>query len=131
MSRIVKQALAASLALTLFLSGTSLAATTYPTSITMRVNHKTINRGQRVVFRGNLRSTFIKCRKHRPVTLYRNGRAVATKKTTAAGAYRFTRRPSKTRRWQVRFAGRTGGTHPNQYICKASRSRRIKVRVRP
>ena len=129
MSRIVKQVLAASLALTLLLSGTSLAATTYPTSIALKVNDKTITQGQKVVFKGHLKSQLKKCKKHRTVTLYRNGHAVGAKKTTATGDFKFAKKPSKTRTWQVKFAGRTGGTHPNQYVCKASKSKKIQVKV--
>ena len=129
MSRIVKQGLAVSLMLTMFLGGTALAATTYQTSLTLNASRTHTHRGQKVVFSGKLKSTFAKCYKHQRVTLYRNGHRVASRTTSSTGAFRFTRHPRRTRTWQVRFAGDTGGTHPNQWVCKSSRSNEVRVRI--
>lgn len=129
MSRIAKQVLAASLALTLLLSGTSLAATTYPTSLGFKASDHSITKGQKVVFKGKLKSPFAKCKKFSTVKLYRNGQVVGTKTTSSTGKYKFVKHPKKTRTWQVRFGGKTGGVHPNQFACAKSRSKKIKVKV--
>lgn len=128
MTRIVKRCLAVSLMLTMFLGGTALAATTYQTSLTLNASRTHIHRGQKVVFSGKLKSTFAKCYKHQTVTLYRNDRAAGSTTTSSTGSYSFTRHPRRTRTWQVRFAGDTGGTHPNQFVCAASRSNTVRVR---
>ncbi len=130
MSRIAKQALAVSLVLSLFLGGTAMAAKVYKTSFAFGANRTSIHKGQKVVFSGTLKSKFKKCKKHRPVTLYRNGHPIDTRTTSATGQFSFKRHISKTRTWQVRFAGRSGGTHPNQFVCKASKSKKIKVHVK-
>ncbi|MEO8476364.1 MAG: hypothetical protein ABI572_04840 [Actinomycetota bacterium] len=128
MTRIVKQVLALVLALGLF-GGTALAATTHSTSISLSANRTSIHRGQAVNLSGKLTSSFAKCYRYTPVTLYRGHRAVKTKKTSATGTFSFSRRPTVTATWQVRFAGRTGGTHPYQWVCKASASNQITVTV--
>jgi hypothetical protein len=127
--RIVKPALALSLVLTMFLGGTALAAKTYGTSLTLSANHTSIHHGQSVRFSGTLSSKFGKCYKFRTVTLYRNGDAVGSRTTSSTGDFSFSRQPSQTRTWQVKFAGKTGGTHPHQWVCKASSSHEVQVRV--
>jgi hypothetical protein len=128
-SRIVKQVVAASLALTLFLGGTALGAAMYPTTLGFKANRTSIHKGQKVVFSGKLKAPFAKCKKFSTVTLYRNGDAVKSKKTSETGHYSFSRKPPKTRTWQVKFGGKSGGVHPNQWVCKSSRSKKIQVRV--
>jgi hypothetical protein len=122
--------LAATLVLTLLLSGSALAVTTYTTSLTIKASSTSIHKGQKVVFKGKLKSSFAKCRKFSDVTLYRKGVAVATKTTNKKGAYKFVQHPKKTGTYQVKFAGKTGGVHPSQWACKASKSKKIQVRVR-
>ena len=82
-----------------------------------------------MVFTGTLKSEFGKCYKNSTVTLYRDGHAVDSRTTDSSGDFRFGRQPSHTRTWQVKFAGKTGGVHPHQFVCKASASREITVRV--
>jgi hypothetical protein len=128
-SRIAKQLLAASLALTLFLSGTAMGAAMYPTTLGFKASRTSIHKGQKVVFSGKLKAPFAKCKKFSTVTLYRNGDAVKSKTTSEAGKYSFKRNPSKTRTWQVKFGGKSGGVHPNQWVCKSSHSEKIQVKV--
>jgi hypothetical protein len=128
-SRTVKQVVAV-LALTLFLGGTAaLSAPMYPTSLGFNASRTSIHKGQKVVFSGKLKAPFKKCKKFSTVTLYRKGQAVGSKKTSSTGKYSFKKHPKKTRTWQVKFGGKTGGTHPNQWVCKSSKSRKIQVRV--
>lgn len=129
MSRIVKRILAVSLTLVVVLGGMALAATTYNTRLTFRASSTSINRGQDVVFSGKLKSSFAKCYKSRKVTLYRNGKAVDTKHTSSTGHFTFVRHPNRTHTWRAKFAGKTGGTHPNQWACRASASDKVRVEV--
>lgn len=129
MSQFVKRTLAVSLVLMMLLGDTALAATTYNTAIKLRASNTSIQRGQRVIFSGELKSTFRKCFRDRKVTLYRNGVAVESQRTDRQGDFRFVRHPNRTRTWRVKFAGKTGGTHPNQWICEASASNKIRVQV--
>ena len=129
MSRIVHRTLAVSLALTMFVGGTAQAVTTYNTRLRFRASDTSITRGDDVVFKGRLRSPFAKCVRHSTVTLYRDGHAVDSTKTTSTGRFRFVRHPRLPHTWKVKFAGKTGGTHPDQWVCEASVSERIRVRV--
>ena len=121
MSRIVKQLLAASLALTLFLSGTALAAPMYPTSLGFKASRTSIHKGQKVVFSGKLKAPFAKCKKFSTVTLYRNGQAVGVEEdelpraSTASRSTRRRRGPGRSS-----SAARPVATHPNQWVCKSS-----------
>jgi hypothetical protein len=128
--RISKPMVALALALGMFLGGTALAATVHSTSIKLTPNKTVVQKGHKVKFNGTLKSNFKKCRSWRKVTLYRNGHEVASKKTTQAGTFKFVRKVNHTKTWQVRFGGRNGGVHPNQYVCKGSHSKAIKVRVK-
>jgi hypothetical protein len=129
MSRGTRSVIGLMLALGLFLSGSALAATVHTTSFKFGASSTSVKKGKKVHFSGNLKSQFKKCKKYRPVTLYRNGHPLATKTTSSTGHFNFTRKVNHTKNWQVRFAGRTGGVHPNQYVCRASHSRAIKVKV--
>ena len=129
MGRMVKRCLAVSLALAMFVGGTAQAVTTYNTRLTLRASSTSIQKGDRVVFSGHLKSKFEKCYNHRKVTLYRNGKAVDSKQTSSTGSFRFVWHPRRTHTWKVKFAGKTGGTHPNQWVCNASASDPVKVLV--
>jgi hypothetical protein len=126
-SRITKPLVAVTLATGLVLGGNAMAATIHSTHTKLDASRTTVHEGQKVIFEGHLRSGFDKCKTWRPVTLYRNGEPLATKQTSKTGQFKFTRKINHTKTWQVRFAGRTGGVHPDQWICKASLSKKIKV----
>jgi hypothetical protein len=118
------------LVLGLIFGGIALAATVHPTSFKFGASNTSVQKGKKVSFSGNLKSGFKKCKSWRPVTLYRNGQALATKQTSKTGHFNFTRKINHTKNWQVRFGGRTGGVHPHQYACTVSHSKVIKVKVK-
>lgn len=100
------------------------------TRVTIRVNKNVVDQGERVRFRGKLKSGWTKCSRHRRVTLYRGQTAVASRLTNRNGSYTFTRTIRATKTWRVKFAGRSWGTHPHVHRCLASSSRGVRVRVR-
>ncbi len=103
---------------------------TASTSLTLKVSDTRVDRGDRVIFRGKLRSGWKKCRARQTVTLYRGNRAVQSKMTNRKGRYKFARSVKKTKVWRVRYAGRAWGVHPHDHQCLASSSRGVRVRVR-
>lgn len=103
---------------------------TEPTRITIKANKKTVDSGEKVKFKGKLKSDWSKCFSWRKVSLYAGSKKIATKKTQKSGFYQFTVRPKATKTWKVKFKGRSWGTHPHAHVCLASSSKGIKVRVR-
>ena len=96
---------------------------TATTRISIRPKAKTIDEGDRVKFRGKLKSEWEKCFAHQTVTLYKGGTPILSKTTSSTGSYRFTRRPKNTNTWTVRYAGRSFGTHPHVHRCLSSQSK--------
>ena len=100
------------------------------TQLTLNVSDRNVDRGDYVVFSGRLKADHKECRAHRIVELYRDGVKVDQTQTNDDGEYRFRRRVFDDHRWQVRFGGFVGGTHPHSHTCKESESKRVKVNVR-
>lgn len=103
---------------------------TASTSLTLDANKTTVNQGGKVKFSGKLKSDWPKCRKWKRVTLYRDGTAVASTKTTKSGNYSFVKRVHATSDWYVAFAGKEWGQHPHNHVCLESTSPTIRIRVR-
>lgn len=100
------------------------------TRISIRASRTHIDEGDRVRFRGRLKSDWKRCFRRQTVTLFKGDTPVVSKKTTRTGRYRFTRSPKNTRLWHVEYAGRRFGPHPHVHRCLASSSRSIRVTVR-
>jgi hypothetical protein len=130
----IKRSVAVALALTLSLGTVAEAATVYRTFLTLNVNRKAITVGQKVKFNGKLSSPFKKCYRYRPVALIqKTGTRIKTltgKRVDRFGRFIFYARPRKTSTFWVKFNGRSGGKHPNQWTCRPSTSRKIKITVR-
>jgi hypothetical protein len=131
MKKIVTIGLAVTMLFALTASGPASAhQRTERTRISIRPKAKTIDAGQKVMFRGRLKSDWTKCFRFRTVSLYKEGQLILSKKTTRTGRYSFTRRPRNTHTWFVVFAGRSWGNHPHVHRCLASRSRGSVITVR-
>lgn len=131
MKKTITIALAVTMLFALTASGPASAhQRTEKTRISIRPKARTIDAGDKVTFRGRLKSDWRKCFAHRTVTLFKEGQAIVSKKTTRSGSYSFTRRPRNTHTWYVAFAGKRFGTHPHVHRCLASRSRDSVITVR-
>ena len=103
---------------------------TAKTSLSLKVNDKSVHRGDRVVFTAHLKSKWKKCYSQRHVSLYRFGTKVAQQGTNRHGIAKFRFKAKHTAKWYVRFKGRHWGKHPHDHKCKPSQSRTIKVTVK-
>jgi hypothetical protein len=103
---------------------------TEPTRITIKASQKAVDSGEKVRFRGKLKSDWSKCFSWQKVSLFKGNKKVATKKTQKSGSYQFTVKPKATKTWKVKYKGRNWGTHPHTHVCLGSSSKGIKVRVR-
>ncbi|MGH2540256.1 MAG: hypothetical protein ACRDGK_07025 [Actinomycetota bacterium] len=103
---------------------------TEPTRLSIHVNTKNIDAGEKVKFKGRLKSDWHRCVKFKKVSLFKGTKKVLTKETTRSGRYRFSRSPKNTNEWHVEFAGkRLRGAHPHVHRCLSSESKSIRVRV--
>ena len=101
-----------------------------PTHVTINASATQVDDGQKVTFKGKLKSDWKKCRSWRLVKLKNaGGKLVKSKKTRENGRYKFSMRPDATKGWKVVFSGRKWGTHPHVHRCLGSSSRTIRVRV--
>jgi hypothetical protein len=101
-----------------------------PTSLTIKVSDRSVDRGDKVTFRGKLRSDWKKCRANSKVKLVRNQQVVATKTTKPNGSYAFRRNITSTANWRVRFPGKkVNVVHPHNHRCLSSQSRSVRVRA--
>lgn len=96
---------------------------TEKTRISIRPKAKTIDDGDKVTFKGKLKSDWDKCFAHQEVTLYKENTPVLTKETSSSGSYSFGRSPGNTHTWTVRYAGRSFGIHPHVHVCLSSKSK--------
>lgn len=131
MKKIVMSLAAATLLIGSVGSGPALAhVRREPTRLSLQVNSKNIDAGDRVVFTGKLKSDWDRCVRFKKVSLFKGDKKVLTKETSRSGAFRFTRSPKNTRVWHVEFAGkRLRGAHPHVHRCLSSESHTIRVRV--
>ena len=128
----IKAILALLVSGTLFFGGLETAvAHTFvdETRLTLNVSDTHVHRNQKVTFSGRLIADHRSCYSHRTVRLYRNGQLVESTTTDSNGFYSFRVKVSRTRTYQVRFAGSVRGVHPHSHTCKPSRSRRATVQV--
>jgi hypothetical protein len=100
------------------------------TSLTIKVSDKSVDKGDKVTFRGKLRSDWKKCRANSKVKLVRGSKVVASKMTTANGSYKFSKKITKTANWRVKFSGKkVNVVHPHNHRCLASQSKSVRVRA--
>ena len=101
-----------------------------PTSLTIKVSDKSVDKGDKVTFKGKLKSDWKKCRANSKVKLVKGSKVVASKTTSANGSYSFKQKIKKTANWRVKFSGKkVNVTHPHNHRCLGSQSKSIRVRV--
>ncbi len=109
-------------------SGTAFAVSwVAPTSLTLDVDDRSVDKGDKVHFSGNLNSPKKKCRRRQWVALYRGNDKVARTRTNRNGHYEFTQTIKRTKRWHTEYKERTFGTHPDTKTCLGSRSNNVRV----
>ena len=116
------------IATTVAFTGTAFAASwTASTSLSLNANDRSVDKGDKVTFAGNLSSSRKKCRSRQQVALFRGSQQVATQRTNRSGHYSFSQKIRRTRRWHTAYAGRTFGTHPDIKTCQGSTSNSVRV----
>jgi hypothetical protein len=101
-----------------------------PTRVTIKVSDKSVDRGDKVTFKGKLKSDWKKCRANSKVKLVRNQQVVATKMTSPNGSYKFRKKVTSTANWRVKFSGKKiNVVHPHNHRCLSSQSKSVRVRA--
>jgi hypothetical protein len=92
-----------------------------------------IDRGDKVVVFGKLKSAQRDCRADETVILFRKKRGpdrrLGTDQTDNEGEYRFKLRPRRSMRVYTRFSGSVQTSYGHSHTCTASRSKTIRLRV--
>jgi hypothetical protein len=101
----------------------------YPTSLHFKASDTTPDYRTKIVFTARLEAAKPKCYQRKPVKLIRNGERLRSKKTNDNGIVKWHVTIRANGMWKTRFLGRTYGTHPNQYICEASLSNKVQIKV--
>jgi len=130
--RIVVWALALTVTLGLYAPGVAEAhVKEIPTRLTLEVSDRTPKRGEKVIFRGALKSKNRRCFRNRQIEILRNGNVFATAQTNDRGRYRVAKRVTRSGRYKARFNGYGPfGTHPHNHSCAPSHSNSIWIRTR-
>lgn len=93
-----------------------------------------VDKGDKVIVFGKLKSGDATCRTGKTVNLFRKkpgpDRNLGSDLTDAEGEYRFKLRPNKTMKLYTRFNGTVTTSYGHSHTCQASRSRTIPVKVR-
>ena len=132
MKRIVTWALALTFTLGLYAPGVARAhVAQINTSLTMSVSDRMPNEGQRVTFRGQLKSPNRRCVRNQEIQIMRRRTVFATTQTDSRGRYSVTRRVTRSGRYRARFNGfGPFGPHPHSHSCAPSHSNSIWIRTR-
>ena len=101
---------------------------TASTKLTISVSDPTPDRGDKVIFSGQLKSKWKACKKNQKVHLYRGKKRVETTTTSRYGRYSFDKRIRSNSNWTVKYKGRRFGVHPHVHRCKPSKSETIRIR---
>jgi phosphate-selective porin len=92
-----------------------------------------VDRGDKVIVFGKLKSGDATCRTGKTVTLFRKkpgrDRNMGTDLTDAEGEYRFKLRPRRTMKLYTRFNGTVTTSYGHSHTCQASQSKTIRARV--
>jgi hypothetical protein len=104
------------------------------TSLTIKkVPGPPVDRGDKVLVFGKLKSGDAACKTGKTVTLFRKKRGpdrrLGTDLTDAEGEYRFKLRPRRTMRLYTRFNGTVTTSYGHSHTCQASRSKTKPVKV--
>ena len=105
--------------------------------VTIQKNHKNpYDQGETVIFRGKIKTDRKFCKKGRRVELLKKrpgpDKFIEFDRTGARGRYKVTWPADKlgTHRFYVKVQAKVGGVHPHRHVCKAARSRTVKVVVK-
>jgi hypothetical protein len=105
--------------------------------VSIQKNHKNpYDQGETVIFRGKIKSPRKFCRFLRKVSLFKKrpgpDKFIEFDRTGARGRYKVTWPANKlgTHRFYVKVKPKVGGVHPHRHVCKGTRSRTVKVRVK-
>lgn len=101
-----------------------------PTRLTLRVSDRRVDKGDKVVFTGHLKSAWNKCYAFQPVKLIRNGVVRASRKTNSTGIVKFIRHLRHSGYWHLKYRGRRWGLHPHRHVCRPSASNIVHIVVK-
>lgn len=127
--------IAVAVGLLLFPLSAAAHVSTAPTSLTIKkVPGPPIDRGDRVLVFGKLKSPDSNCRGGQTVHLFKKkpgaDRRLGTDQTDAEGEYRFRLRPNRTLKLYTRFQGSVDTSYGHSHTCEPSKSKNKKVKVR-
>jgi hypothetical protein len=107
---------------------------TAPTSLSIKkAPGPPIDRGDKVVVFGKVKSADANCRAGKTIHLFRKKRGpdrrLGKDLTDAEGEYRFKLRPRRSMRLYTRFRGSVATSYGHSHTCTASKSKTIRVIV--
>ena len=130
MKHITKLVVSIALASLLLVGPAAAHVRTAGTSLKLKANPTTVQKGKAVTFTATLNSNWKKCYSQRKVSFWFNGTKKFTKGTNTHGVATVKYKPGKTGNWVAKFKGRKWGVHPHRHVCRASQSKSVKVTVK-